>query len=295
MTRGSVKITDDAPSGGPLTGVAGHVKPPPPPSPPGAPPPTPGAPPGAAPGIHSNGVSAFEPPPRSVPEACLDQSVGTRVDLAHSDDSTPTPSPGSTPVARRGRLDGKRRFMGVGVRKSSTGVGPDAIMSVTTAGEAKKKQASLHKMKRERKAAKTLGIIVSVFLLCWLPFFTWYLVSALCGQACAVPNAIVTILFWIGYFNSTLNPIIYAYFNRDFRKAFRKTLAHYGFSCVTLRRTSRLCCGRGRRLLQCCAGFTGSHDTPSSEVPPRSAFSSEYCHIEMTTVDKVAKIGAVDY
>ncbi|VEN37188.1 unnamed protein product, partial [Callosobruchus maculatus] len=34
----------------------------------------------------------------------------------------------------------------------------------------------------------------------------------------------VAVVFWIGYFNSTLNPIIYAYFNRDFREAFKNTL-----------------------------------------------------------------------
>jgi len=34
----------------------------------------------------------------------------------------------------------------------------------------------------------------------------------------------MVIVFWIGYFNSALNPIIYAYFNREFRGAFKKTL-----------------------------------------------------------------------
>lgn len=51
-----------------------------------------------------------------------------------------------------------------------------------------------------------------------------YLSISLCGPECPCPDIVVTILFWIGYFNSTLNPLIYAYFNRDFREAFRNTL-----------------------------------------------------------------------
>ncbi|KAA0196022.1 hypothetical protein HAZT_HAZT006415, partial [Hyalella azteca] len=144
----------------------------------------------------------------------------------------------------------KRKFLGVGMRvgRSPSPVNDRGVRvrEEPVLVEDKKKQATLHKMKRERKvsltkkklqldlsiqAAKTLGIIVSVFLLCWLPFFTWYLLAALCGDPCQVPEPVVTTLFWIGYFNSTLNPIIYAYFNRDFRKAFRKTLKHYYAVC----------------------------------------------------------------
>ncbi|KAI9585026.1 octopamine receptor beta-3R isoform X1 [Glossina fuscipes] len=78
--------------------------------------------------------------------------------------------------------------------------------------------------KAEHKAARTLGIIMGVFLLCWLPFFLWYVITSLCGPACPCPDVVVAVLFWIGYFNSTLNPLIYAHFNRDFRDAFRNTL-----------------------------------------------------------------------
>uniref|UniRef100_A0A182F974 G-protein coupled receptors family 1 profile domain-containing protein n=1 Tax=Anopheles albimanus TaxID=7167 RepID=A0A182F974_ANOAL len=52
-----------------------------------------------------------------------------------------------------------------------------------------------------------------------------YVITSLCGEeACPCPEVVITVLFWIGYFNSTLNPLIYAYFNRDFREAFRNTL-----------------------------------------------------------------------
>lgn len=92
---------------------------------------------------------------------------------------------------------------------------------------------SVQKIQHEHKAARTLGIIMGVFILCWLPFFTWYITVSLCREACPCPDVVVVVLFWIGYLNSCLNPLIYAYFNRDFREAFKQTL-----QCVC-----RPCCG----------------------------------------------------
>ncbi|CAL7938695.1 unnamed protein product [Xylocopa violacea] len=87
------------------------------------------------------------------------------------------------------------------------------------------KDKNIMKMKREHKAARTLGIIMGTFIICWLPFFLWYIITPLCGsESCPCPDIVVAILFWIGYTNSALNPLIYAYFNRDFREAFKNTL-----------------------------------------------------------------------
>ncbi|CAI9738785.1 dopamine receptor 1-like [Octopus vulgaris] len=74
----------------------------------------------------------------------------------------------------------------------------------------------------DHKAAITLGIIMGVFLLCWTPFFVVNLTSAAC-KTCIPPLAF-KILTWLGYANSSLNPIIYSIFNTDFREAFRRVI-----------------------------------------------------------------------
>ena len=79
---------------------------------------------------------------------------------------------------------------------------------------------------RERKAAKTLAIVVGGFIACWLPFFIVYLIEPFCEQ-CNVPPLLAAFFVWLGYFNSVLNPFIYAFYNRDFRHSFwRLTLGH---------------------------------------------------------------------
>ncbi|XP_051020040.1 trace amine-associated receptor 7b [Acomys russatus] len=73
--------------------------------------------------------------------------------------------------------------------------------------------------KRERKAAKTLGIAVAAFLLSWLPYFTDSIIDAFLGFI--TPTYVYEILVWIAYYNSAMNPLIYAFFYPWFRKAIR--------------------------------------------------------------------------
>lgn len=77
--------------------------------------------------------------------------------------------------------------------------------------------------KRERKAAQTLAIITGAFVVCWLPFFVMALLLSLC-KSCEINAAVASLFLWLGYFNSTLNPIIYTIFNPEFRRAFQRLL-----------------------------------------------------------------------
>ena len=97
--------------------------------------------------------------------------------------------------------------------------------------------------RKEHKAFVTLGIVMGAFLVCWLPFFTWYLTVTICGDTyCPCPDIVVSILFWIGYFNSTLNPLIYVMTNRDFKDAFIDILRHiFCFCCPTGKGCSSCC------------------------------------------------------
>lgn len=94
-----------------------------------------------------------------------------------------------------------------------------------TSPKTKEKRAKERmEQKRERKAARTLAVITGSFILCWLPFFILALVGPFCKERCHYPPLLMSIINWLGYFNSLLNPIIYTVFNPDFRSAFRKIL-----------------------------------------------------------------------
>ncbi|XP_053619418.1 5-hydroxytryptamine receptor 1-like [Plodia interpunctella] len=88
---------------------------------------------------------------------------------------------------------------------------------------------------KERKASTTLGIIMSAFVICWLPFFVLALIRPFVEEG-AIPDAVSALFLWLGYINSLLNPIIYATLNRDFRKPFQEILF---FRCSNLNHMMR--------------------------------------------------------
>ncbi|XP_019615964.1 PREDICTED: D(4) dopamine receptor-like [Branchiostoma belcheri] len=76
--------------------------------------------------------------------------------------------------------------------------------------------------KREQKAINVMKIVIGVFLFCWLPFFVANVLQAC--QSCQVSPTMFSVLTWLGYVNSAVNPVIYTIFNPEFKKAFKKIL-----------------------------------------------------------------------
>ena len=146
-------------------------------------------------------------------------------------------------------LSGKLRLRRptIGERsQSSEQLGPESsgsrktLNSVATTDDARKMssfsvnvrdfmaQKRKFSLSREKKTAKTLGIVMGAFIACWLPFtlmLNYYMICGFARVECPLfPMNVFEFITWLGYVNSALNPIIYTVFNIEFRQAFQKIL-----------------------------------------------------------------------
>ncbi|XP_071382498.1 trace amine-associated receptor 1-like [Centroberyx affinis] len=97
---------------------------------------------------------------------------------------------------------------------------------------AQRQVRSIHNTKTsdpsQTKATKTLAIIMGAFLSFWTPFFVCNIIDPFISYS--TPSALFETLLWVGYLNSTVNPLVYAFFYSWFRKAFRVIISRKIFN-----------------------------------------------------------------
>ncbi|CAF0757037.1 unnamed protein product [Rotaria sordida] len=88
-------------------------------------------------------------------------------------------------------------------------------------------------VRNEQKAVKVLGVVFVIFVIAWFPFCIMNLLQGVC-QRCSINPNILSGFVWLGYVSSTINPLVYTIFNRNFRLKFIALL-----KCHCLYSTSR--------------------------------------------------------
>ncbi|CAM9472109.1 histamine H2 receptor-like [Lampetra fluviatilis] len=107
------------------------------------------------------------------------------------------------------------------------------IMSQTLDIHYHPKSRRPNNLQLEHKATRTMSIIISAFVLCWLPYFFFNVFIGFYSNnedSAHIVQTAFKVITWLGYCNSAINPMLYAFLNRDFQHALRKI-----FICRRLR------------------------------------------------------------
>jgi hypothetical protein len=78
---------------------------------------------------------------------------------------------------------------------------------------------------RSQKAEKFVGIVMGVFVFCWLPYFVYFILSGVFGVRLKDEQnheLLFKILSWLGYTNSALDILVYIFTSKELRTTLLK-------------------------------------------------------------------------
>ncbi|XP_045689135.1 histamine H3 receptor [Phyllostomus hastatus] len=191
-----------------------------------------------------DGAAGPEPPPEAQPSppaaargcwGCRRKGRGEAMPLHRCGAGEAAPGPEAGEAAPGGSGGGT-----VGSPTSSSGSssrGAERPRSLKRGSKPSASSASLEKrmkmvsqsitqrfrLSRDKKVAKSLAVIVSIFGLCWAPYTLLMIIRAACHGRC-VPDYWYETSFWLLWANSAVNPVLYPLCHYSFRRAFTKLL-----------------------------------------------------------------------
>lgn len=82
---------------------------------------------------------------------------------------------------------------------------------------------SKEKDRNLRRITRMVLVVVAVFIVCWTPIHIFVIIKALV----TIPNSLLQTITWhfciaLGYTNSCLNPVLYAFLDENFKRCFRE-------------------------------------------------------------------------
>uniref|UniRef100_A0A671SRZ4 Neuropeptide FF receptor 1 n=1 Tax=Sinocyclocheilus anshuiensis TaxID=1608454 RepID=A0A671SRZ4_9TELE len=94
------------------------------------------------------------------------------------------------------------------------------------------------------KVIKMLSVVALLFTLSWLPLWTLMLLTDYGGLNEDVLDLLSGYVFpfahWLAFSNSSVNPIIYGYYNENFKRGFQSVCRTHSCCCDTMKERSRL-------------------------------------------------------
>jgi hypothetical protein len=88
-----------------------------------------------------------------------------------------------------------------------------------------KRKKCWKKISRDQKAEKFIGIVMGVFVFCWLPYFVYFILSGVFGVRLKDEQShelLFKILSWLGYTNSALDILVYIFTSKELRMTLLK-------------------------------------------------------------------------
>ncbi|CAB1457234.1 unnamed protein product [Pleuronectes platessa] len=140
-------------------------------------------------------------------------------------------------------------------------------------------------LQKKIKVIKMLTLVALLFMLSWLPLWTLMMMTDYAGlnrdQLDLLTSYIFPFAHWLAFSNSSINPIIYGYYNENFRRGFQAVCKSRPLCCFIEcqigRRVSRLD-RKGRSGLAACGGTDFREDNSNRNhlvLGPRNRFHND--------------------